>query len=375
MNKFLFISALAAAGLSACSQKSEELPLVSPDAFRTEIDGKPVDLYTLRSSSGMTVQITNFGAHVVSLWVPDKDGKMGDVALGHNTLEEYKSDRFCGAVVGRYANRVADGRFSIDGKEYQLPQNDNGQCLHGGLKGLDSVVWTVDSVADDEIWLSYLSPDGEDGFPGNLKVEMTYKVNADNELVINYDATTDDPTVINLSNHTFFNLSGEGSGSINDHMLTIYADSITAVNDKLIPFDALMAVEGTPFDFRESTEIGARVNTPENEQLKNAGGYDHNWVLARKTASEVEKAVELYDPKSGRVMEVLTDQPGVQFYGGNFFDGSTHGKTADKIGYREFLALETQHFPDSPNHPSFPTTRLNPGETYHQTCIYRFSVR
>lgn len=325
----------------------------------------------------MTMQVTNYGGHVVSLWVPDKNGQFDDIVLGHNTLKEYidyEGERFIGCVVGRYANRIANGQFYIDSMRYNIPQNNNGQSLHGGLKGLDQVIWDVDSVTPNKISLSYTSPDGEEGYPGTLKLNMNYSLTDDNEFIIQYYATTDKPTVINLSHHGFFNLKGEGKGSINDHLLTIHADSITPVNEVLIPTGQLMAVEGTPFDFRKATAIGKRVDT-DNEQLKNANGYDHNWVLNRKSAYDIELAASVYEPSSGRYLEVFTDQPGLQFYGGNFFNGSGKGKYSPTIDYREALALETQKFPDSPNQPNFPSTRLNPGETYRHTCIYKFSVK
>lgn len=351
--------------------------MIDADNFKTTESGKPVDLYTLESKNGLVMQVTNFGAHVVSLWVPDRDGRYDDVVLGHKSLDEYidyRGERFIGCVVGRYANRIANGQFTLDGITYNVPKNNNGQSLHGGLKGLDQVVWNVDSVGKDMIRFSYLSPDGEEGYPGNLALTMTYRLTDDGAFRIDYVAMTDKPTFVNLSNHSFFNLKGEGKGTINDHLLTIYADSITPVNEVLIPTGELMAVEGTPFDFRKPTLIGQRVN--ENDpQLKNASGYDHNWVLRKSGEGGVELAATVYEPQSGRVLEVFTDQPGLQFYGGNFFDGTGDGKYGDTFNYREALALESQKFPDSPNHPQFPSTLLRPGEVYTHTCIYQFSVR
>lgn len=350
---------------------------MNADSFKTTESGKPVDLYTLESKSGLVMQVTNFGAHVVSLWVPDREGRYDDVVLGHKTLDEYidyQGERFIGCVVGRYANRIANGQFTLDGVVYNVPKNNNGQSLHGGLKGLDQVVWNVDSVGKDMIRFSYLSPDGEEGYPGNLALTMTYRLTDDDAFRIDYAATTDKPTFVNLSNHSFFNLKGEGKGTINDHLLTIYADSITPVDEVLIPTGELMAVAETPFDFREPTPIGKRVN--ENDpQLKNANGYDHNWVLRKSGKAGVELAATVYEPQSGRMLEVFTDQPGLQFYGGNFFDGTGNGKYGDTFNYREALALETQKFPDSPNHPRFPSTLLKPGEVYTHTCIYKFSTK
>lgn len=375
---FWGITALTITVLSSCvDEKSSGISLVDANNFNDTIEGKAVSLYTLEAKSGMKMQVTNFGGHVVSLWTPDKTGKFDNVILGHSTLKEYtnyEGERYISCVVGRYANRIANGEFSIDGITYNVPKNNNGQSLHGGLKGLDQVVWDVDSVATDLIQLSYLSKDGEDGYPGNLKIVMTYSLSQDNEFKITYSATTDKPTVVNLSNHGFFNLKGEGAGTITDHVLYINADSITPVDSLLIPTGKLMAVEGTPFDFRTPTAIGARISD-ENEQLKNGGGYDHNWVINRKSVSDVEVIATVYEPTSGRFLEVLTDQPGLQFYSGNFFNGNGTGTNGKKFGYREAMALETQKFPDSPNQPQFPSTRLNPGEVYSQTCIYKFSTK
>ena len=377
MKSGIFFLLTMTLGLFSCIDNQQEIKLVDADNFTSSINGKNVNLYTLKSKNGMTMQVTNYGGHVVSLWVPDKNGHFDDIVLGHNTLKEYidyEGERFIGCVVGHYANRIANGQFYIDSIRYNIPQNNNGQSLHGGLKGLDQVIWDVDSVTPNKIYLSYTSPDGEEGYPGTLKLNMDYSLTDDTEFIIQYHATTDKPTVINLSHHGFFNLKGEGRGSINDHLLTIYADSITPVNNVLIPTGQLMAVEGTPFDFRKATAIGKRVDT-DNEQLKNANGYDHNWVLDRKSAYDIELAASVYEPSSGRYLEVFTDQPGLQFYGGNFFNGSGKGKYSPTIDYREALALETQKFPDSPNQPNFPSARLNPDETYRHTCIYKFSVK
>ena len=373
---FYGFAAIAMAALTACGA-ADNVKLVDARNFESTIDGKQVALYTLKSETGMTMQVTNFGGHVVSLWTPDKNGTMGDVVLGHNTLKEYvdfQGERFIGCVVGRYANRIAKGEFTIDSITYHVPLNNNGQSLHGGLKGLDQVVWDVDSVGTDMIQLSILSPDGAEGYPGNLKVTMTYALTPDNEFKITYRATTDKPTVVNLSHHGFFNLEGECAGTINDHLLTINADYITPVDSVLIPTGELMPVAGTPFDFNQPTAIGDRVND-DNEQLRCGNGYDHNWVLRRSTADDVELAATVYEPTSGRVMEVYTNQPGLQFYGGNFFDGNGIGKCGDTFKYREAIALETQKFPDGPNQPQFPSVRLNPAEEYYHVCIYKFSVK
>lgn len=375
MKTFIYLSLLMCL-LSCNKQPAQELPLFKKSAFNTEIEGKQISLYTLKSTSGLTMQVTNLGARVVSLWVPDKNGKFEDIVLGYESIDRYilnKGERFLGPVVGRYANRIAKGQFELDGTTYQLPINNNGQALHGGLKGLDMVVWNVDKVTDNEIQMSYVSPDGEEGFPGTMKLSLTYVLTPENEFKITYAATTDKATVINLSHHGLFNLKGEGNGTITDHILTINASNTTPVDSVLIPSGEIASVEGTPFDFRKPTVIGERINT-ENEQLKNGAGYDHNWVIDRKTDKDVEFVASVYEPVSGRKMEVWSDQPGVQFYSGNFFDGTVSGKYGKPLKYREAFALETQHFPDSPNHPNFPTTRLNPEETYTQTCIYKFSI-
>ena len=323
------------------------------------------------------MQVTNYGARVVTLFTPDRDGRYEDIVLGYESLDRYvnnSGERFLGAVVGPYANRIAGGRFTLDGQEYILPQNDNGQTLHGGFNGLDRVVWDVVSVSDDSIVLHYLHADGQEGFPGNVDIKMTYTLTPDNEFRIDYEATTDKAAVVNISHHSFFNLKGEGNGTIEDNELTINASWITPVDKYLIPDGMLEDVTGTPFDFREAHAIGERIRT-DNVQLKNGRGYDLNWVIDRKTADEVEKVAELYEPTTGRVMEVWSDQPALQFYSGNFFNGSTTGKYGRPLRYRESVALETQKYPDSPNHDSFPSTVLRPGETYTHTCVYKFCSR
>ncbi|MDU1905041.1 MAG: aldose epimerase family protein [Dysgonomonas sp.] len=361
---------------SKIQEKENSPTLLNKTAFEKEVEGKPVSLYTLDSGNGLIVQVTNFGLRVVSIWTPDKAGNYADVAIGYENIDRYldnPGERFIGPVVGRYANRIAKGKFSLDGKEYQLPINNNGQTLHGGLKGLDMQVWNVDKATDKSIDFSYTSPDGEDGFPGVLTIHVNYSVTADNEFKIAYKATTDKPTIVNLSNHAFFNLKGEAGGTITDHILTIRASHTTPVDNVLIPTGEIAPVDGTPFDFRQATAIGDRIDN-DNPQLKNGLGYDHNWVID-KTAEDVELIATLYEPASGRQMEVYTDQPGIQFYSGNFFDGKSNGKYGKPIRYREALALETQKFPDSPNHKNFPSTRLNPGQTYTHICIYKFGVK
>lgn len=373
--KMIGIGAAALLMTACCGQTEQRLPLLDAQAFNRTVEGKPVSLYTLHNGD-LTMQVTNFGARVVTLWTPDREGQFEDVVLGYENLDRYldnPGERFLGAALGRYANRIAEGRFDLDGRKYTLPLNDHGQTLHGGMKGFDLVVWDVERSNDTTILFRYRSSDGEEGFPGNLEVEMSYTLTADNGFRIDYRAQTDAPTVVNLSHHSFFNLKGEGNGTILDNELWIKADSTTPVTPVLIPSGEIVPVDGTPFDFRRPTAIGARIGE-ENEQLKNGMGYDHNWVLNRD-GEGVELVASLYEPTTGRLLEVLTDQPGLQFYSGNFFNGKTVGKYGRPQSWRESVALETQHFPDSPNHPNFPTTRLDPGQTYTHTCIYRFSAR
>ena len=374
MIKRFLLGVLAVACVS-CAETTA-VKLLNADDFKAEIDGKEVSLYTLKSGD-LTMQVTNFGARVVSLWVPDKDGHHEDVVLGYNNLENYVNnpgERFLGAVVGPYANRIAGGTYTIGEETYNSPQNNNGQTLHGGLKGLDMVVWDVDCVTEDAIVLSYLCPDGQDGMPGNRKIVMTYTLTPQNEFKVDYVAQTDKATHMNISHHSFFNLKGEGNGTINDHVLYINASRTTPVDAVLIPTGEIADVTGTPFDFREPKAIG-RDLAVENEQLTNGAGYDHNWVLDRVSANELELAASVHEPASGRYMEVWTDQPALQFYGGNFFDGSTYGKYGKTLNYRESIALETQKYPDTPHHAHFPSTLLNPGETYTHVCVYKFSTK
>jgi len=375
MKNTLLLCFAGVVALAGCNSNGPQL-MKAPD-FATTVDGKQVALYTLRAGK-LTMQVTNFGARVVSLWTPDKNGKYEDVVLGYENIGRYvdnKGERFLGAVVGRYANRIAKGRFTLDGKEYSLPINNNGQTLHGGLKGLDNVVWDVADFSDNKVNFHYLSKDGEDGFPGNLSIDMSYELTPDNEFVVHYSATTDAPTVVNLSHHSFFNLKGEGNGTILDNVLTINASYTTPVDSVLIPTGEIAPVDGTPFDFRQPHVIGERIGA-NNTQLINGSGYDHNWVLDRTPGGEAQLAATLWEPAGGRYMEVWTDQPAMQFYSGNFFDeGSHNGKYGRPLRYRESLALETQKYPDSPNHPDFPSTVLRPGETYTQVCIYKFGVK
>ncbi|MDR0420765.1 MAG: galactose mutarotase [Prevotellaceae bacterium] len=352
----------------------EKLPLLIAIAFQTLVGEKEVSLYTLHNGD-ITMQVTNFGARVVSLFTPDRTGRYEDIVLGYPDIESYlhnKGERFLGCVVGRYANRIAGGKFTLEGQEYTLPCNSGGQTLHGGIRGFDNVVWNVDSVSENQIVFSYTSVDGEEGFPGNLHVVMTYSLTRDNEFKITYTATTDKTTVVNLSHHSFFNLRGEAAGSVGNHILTLNAGHITEVNMALIPTGNLMPVENTPFDFRTPHPIGERIDES-HQQLFFGSGYDHNWALDCKSINE--PAAIVYEPESGRELTVFTDQPGIQFYSGNHFYGTAKGKYGKLHNRRESFALEPQKFPDSPNHPDFPTTVLKVGETYQQTCIYKFNTR
>lgn len=342
--------------------------IVSGDFGKTR-DGAAVRIFSLTNKSGVEVKITNYGGRVVSLKVPDKKGAMGDVVLGFDSLDGYLNDNpYFGALIGRYANRIGHAQFTLNGALYKVPKNDGDNSLHGGARGFDKVVWTPRELPDGGLELTYLSKDGEEGYPGNCKVTVVYHLTDANELKIEYAATTDKDTVVNLTNHSYFNLAG--SGDILGHMLTLTADHFTPVDGGLIPTGELKAVAGTPFDFRKSTAIGARIEKAD-EQLKLGKGYDHNWVLNRKGDS-LAMAAKVEDPSSGRVMEVWTTQPGIQFYTGNFLDGTIKGKGDQVYARRSALCLETQHFPDSPNKPKFPSAVLKPGAEFKSTTVYKF---
>ena len=376
MKRSIFPALLLSTLFWACSESAQQPALVDAANFRTP-DNEAINLYTLSNDKGLIMQVTNYGCRVVTLFAPDREGRMEDIVLGYENIDRYlnnQGERFLGATIGRYGNRIAAGRFTLDGREYQLSTFNNGQCLHGGDIGFDRVVWNVDSLAKDYIRFTYLSKDMEEGFPGNLDVTMVYRLTPDNEFRIEYWATTDKPTPVNLTHRSFFNLKGEGNGTINTHELCIAADRYTPVDSVLIPTGELADVTGTPFDFRVPTPIGSRLDE-KNPQFDNCKGYDHNFVLNRTSASDLEFAASVYEPSNGRYMEVWTTEPGLQFYGGNFFDGGTLGKSGKPYRYREALALETQHFPDSPNQKNFPSTILNPGEEYHHVCVYRFTTK
>ncbi len=331
--------------------------------------------YTLKNNNGMVVKVTNYGATITSIQVPDRDGNFADVALGYDSVEGYINaiDRpYFGCVAGRYANRIAKGKFTLDGVDYELATNNGENHLHGGNMGFDKVVWAA-RVIENGVELTYLAKDGEEGYPGNLQITVIYTLTDDNEIVMNYKAVTDKATPINLTNHTYFNLAGEGSGTITDHVLRINASRFTPVDDGLIPTGELRQVDGTPFDFREPKAISQDLNA-DNEQLKIGKGYDHNWVLGRE-GDGLEVAAVLYDPNSGRVLEVITEEPAIQFYGGNFLDGRLTGKSGKAYNHRNGMCLETQHNPDSPNRPEWPSSILRPGEEYNTTTVYKFSTK
>lgn len=334
-------------------------------------DGTPVEIYTLQDGS-IEARILTYGGVIQSLKVPDRKGHAADVVLGFNSLDQYiKSSPFFGALVGRYANRIANGEFKLDGKTYTLPKNDGPNTLHGGTVGFDKVVWEAKEIPDG-IQLTHVSKNGDQGFPGDLTAVVRYTLTG-STLRIDYSATTDKETVINLTNHSYFNLSGQGNGTILHDEVRIDASKFTPVDSGLIPTGEIKSVAGTPFDFRKLTVVGSRIDE-NNEQLKFGKGYDVNWVLD-KPAGKMGRAAEVYDPESGRVLQVYTTQPGLQFYTGNHIEGTLHGKDGKTYGFRSALCLETQHFPDSPNHPKFPTTELKPGQRYHQVTEFKFSAK
>jgi aldose 1-epimerase len=372
MRYLLFLMVIT---LMACSGVKEQAMVVEVKKFGEMEDGRPVKIFTLTNRQGMEVKITEYGCIIVSLNVPDRDGKLGDVVLGYDDVQDYfDMNPFFGSIVGRYANRIADGKFSLDSQTYQLATNNGKNHLHGGLKGFDKVLWQGKILSDQNnpaIELRYLSKDGEENYPGNLQVVVTYTLTEENALKIEYRATTDKKTIINLSNHSYFNL--RGSGDILGHQLMINADYFTPVDTTLIPTGEIRPVEGTPFDFRQLTAIGERINAT-NEQLKNGKGYDHNFIL-NKSGDSLTLAAKVYEPETGRLLEIHTTEPGVQFYSGNFLDGSITGKKGMVYAHRSGFCLETQHFPDSPNKPQFPSTVLAPDEKYNQVTIFKFGTK
>ena len=354
---------------------SNTVTTLDSSTFTSDIDGKEAKLYMLKNASGAKAYFTNFGARVVSLQVPDKNGTLTDVVLGFNKASDYNNPKepYFGPIVGPFGNRIAKGKFTLDGETFTLPTNNGANTLHGGLKGVHFANWDVKSANDKAITFAYTLPDKHEGFPGPIHIEVTYSLSDNNELAIAYKATADKKTVVNFTNHAYFNLNGEGSGTITDHSLKLYADKFTPVDSTLIPTGELKDVKGTPFDFTTSKTIGKDIQL-EDEQLKFGKGYDHNWVLNGTKVDGLNHAATLSGDKSGIVMDVYTEEPGIQFYSGNFMADNVTLKSGVKDSFRTGLCLETQHFPDSPNQPNFPSTTLNPGDTYTSKSIYKFTT-
>lgn len=370
----VLLASLAMAFLSSCSNPTP-VTSINKQHFGTSGNNKPVALYTFKNSQGVTAKVTNFGGVLTSLMVPDKTGKLDDVVAGFDSLEEYiEAKRYFGAITGRYAGRIANGKFSIDGMPYTLVQNNGGNNLHGGLKGFDKVVWDAEIIQSPypSLKLSYLSKDGEEGFPGNIKATAIYTLTEDNALTIEYSATTDKKTVINLSHHAYFNLSGFDGLDIYDHEVTINADKFTPINSASVPTGEFRPVKNTPLDFIKPRKIGERIDS-KDEQIILGHGYDHNWVINR-SGNGIQLMAMVNEPTTGRVMEVYSDKPGLQFYTANFWDGKNIGRNGKPYKRRHAFCMEPQNHPDSPNKPHFPSTILSPGETYKHTIIYKFSI-
>ncbi|MCB9314934.1 MAG: galactose mutarotase [Lewinellaceae bacterium] len=370
----LFTCALGLTWLTGCTTGTRSNIQISEFG---QTESGPAMLYTLKNKHGMEVAITNYGGTITRLLVPDKSGKLADIVLGFDKLVDYQNEHpYFGGIIGRYGNRIAKGKFSIDGQEFTLATNNGPNALHGGPMGFHKQLWSAAEITREGytgLELHRISKDMEEGYPGNLDVTVRYLLNDNNELLIEYEATTDKATVVNLTNHSYFNLTGDYTQTILNHELLIAADRFNPVDSTLIPTGELQSVENSPFDFRNPTAIGARINA-EDTQLQYGGGYDHNYVLNR-TGQDLELAASVFEPRTGRFMEVLTTEPGIQFYSGNFLDGSNIGKGGVPYKYRTGFCLETQHFPDSPNQSGFPSTLLRPGETYNTSTVYRFSVK
>jgi len=375
-----FCLVLLSLNLTNCSKSlpsttTSQLP-VDAKNFETTINGKEVHLFVLENTNGMKVGITNYGGRIVSWMAPDKNDEYDDIVLGYNSIEGYlnANEIYFGALIGRYANRIAQGQFSLSRSTYSLATNNGQNHLHGGPGGFHNVVWNAKKLDDQHLVLNYFSKDREEGYPGNLQVQVIYTLNDSNELTIDYTATTDQKTIVNLTNHAFFNLGGAASGKINDHELLINADRYTPIDSTLIPTGKIASVEDTPFNFTEFRPIGERISN-ENQQLSYGKGYDHNFVLNKERKGTLTPAARVYDPDSGIMLEVETTEPGIQFYSGNFLDGSDTGKEGKPYEHRTAFCLEPQHFPDSPNQPNFPSTVLKPDEIYHSMSIYKLSVK
>jgi aldose 1-epimerase len=389
--KILFNLLAAATILAGCSQNSHHSSKqnnrtsnqskitsdlhLSASNFQKTINGKKTNLYKLHNENGLEVAITNYGARIVAILTPDKDGNFGDIILGYDSLNGYLhgNNNYFGAIIGRYANRIAGGKFTLDGKQYSIPVNDGPNSLHGGKKGFDSRIWTANQLDDQNLLLTYDSKDGEEGYPGNLKLQVLYTLTANNSLRIEYTAITDKATVINFTNHSYFNLGGPGSGKITNEVLRINADQFTPTDSTQIPTGKIKSVKGTPFDFNQFTTIGKRINE-DNQQLKYAHGYDDNWIINKPEPGKLTFAADVYDPDKGREIKVYTTEPGIQIYTGNFLDGSTSG-IGGTYNYRGALTLETQHYPDSPNHSNFPSTVLKPGKIFNSITMFKFTTK
>ena len=376
--KHTMAAGLLAVALAGCSSMTPNpLSSVTKSDFGKTPDGQSVELYTLHNSKGAEAAIMTYGGTVQRLTMPDRNGKLEDVVLGYDTIDGYTGTNcpYFGALIGRYGNRIGGATFNLEGQTYTLAKNNNGNTLHGGLKGFDKVIWTAKAsvgIHGPQLVLAYISKDGEEGFPGNLEVAAIYTLTENNELKLEFTAKTDKPTVVNLTHHSYFNLAGQGNGDILSHEVYINSDKTTPTDSNLIPTGAFADVTGTPFDFRKPTAIGARINDPDTV-LQYGPGYDHNWVI-NKPLGQFGLMARVVEPTSGRVMEVWSDQPGLQFYAGNFLDGSITGKGGKVYNRRNAFCMEPQHYPDSPNKPNFPSTELKPGQTYHNTIVYKFST-
>lgn len=373
--KRLCTALLAICLLVACDEKKEEATLsgLLKSDFEAVVEGKPAELYVLTNGNGVEACVTNYGGRLVSVMVPDRNGVMTDVVLGYDNINAYTSSTGnYGATIGRYGNRINKGFFTLDGQTYELPHNDKGHCLHGGAAGYHTRMWDAKQLDNQTLELRYLSPDGEAGFPGNVNIKVTYKLTNDNAIDISYEATTDKATVVNLTNHSYFNLSGNLNSPMLDQLIMINADTYTPVDETLIPTGETPSVEGTPMDLRQMTVIGAQIDD-DFDQLQKGRGYDHNWIL--NAAGDLKTiAAAAKSEKSGIILEVYTNEPGIQFYAGNFMSGDDKGKHGVVYPHRGAFCLETQHYPDSPNQPAFPTTVLRPGEKYNSRCIYKFKA-
>ena len=368
------LAMLLAASCSSEKQSQTTLSGLDPENFKTEVNGKTTDLYVLTNSNGMEACVTNYGGRIVSLMVPDRDGRMQDVVLGHDSIADYVNiDGNFGALIGRYGNRIDQGRFTLNDSTYQLPQNNYGHCLHGGPVGFHHSVWDAQQPNDSTLVLTLSSPDGEAGFPGNVNVKVTYSLSSDNSLAINYEAETDKPTILNLTNHSYFNLSGNPANDILAEQVYINADGYTPIDSTFMTNGEIAQVEGTPFDFRTAKPVGQDIEA-DHPQLGNGLGYDHNFVLNTNGDSD-EVAASITDPQTGIKMEVLTTEPGLQFYVGNFLDGTVKGKKGIAYPRRSAICMETQHYPNTPNIPQWPSVVVNPGEKYKSLCVYRFSAQ